>query len=111
MLTASRALALADRHQMRAVRDATEYATALGEPVGFLHRRVAGGTVFEAVALNSARTCAVIDEHGALCFVAGERPATALRRPPAQRFRAGALRVAEAALVAAARPRAASERA
>jgi hypothetical protein len=103
MLTATRALDLAARHQLRALRDATEYATALGEPVGFLQRRVAGGTVFEAVALGSARTCATVDEHGVLRFVAGERPGDALRRSAPVRFRAGVRRAAEAALVAAAR--------
>jgi hypothetical protein len=105
MLTATRALELADRHQLRAVRDAAEYAAALGEPVGFLHRCVTGGTVFEAVALDSARTCAVIDEHGALRYVTGDRPGAAFRRPAPSRFRAGIRRTAEAALVAAARPR------
>jgi hypothetical protein len=111
MLTASRALELAARHQLRAVRDATEYATALGEPVGFLRRRVAGGVVFEAVALDSARTCAIVDEHGALRFVTGERPAAASRPPAPARFGASVRRAAEAALVATARPRAATERA
>jgi hypothetical protein len=111
MLTASRALELAARHQLRAVRDATEYATALGEPVAFLRRRVPGGTVFEAVALDSARTCAIVDEHGALRFVAGERPGPAARRPAPVRLRAGLRRAAEAALVGAARPRAATEHA
>jgi hypothetical protein len=105
MIPASKALELAARHQLRAVRDATEYAAALGEPVGFLHRRVAGGAVFEAVALDSARTCAVVDEHGTLRFVAGERPADAFRRAAPPRFRSGGRRAAEAALVAAARPR------
>jgi hypothetical protein len=105
MLTATRALALADRHQLHAVRDAADYALALGEPVGFLRRRVAGGAVFEAVALDSARTCAVVDERGALRFVGGERPAAMLRRPAPPRVRAGVRRAAEAALVAAAHPR------
>jgi hypothetical protein len=104
MLTATRALELAGRHQLRALRDAAEYAAALGEPVGFLHRRVAGGTVFEAVALDSARTCAVVDERGALRFVTGDRPGAAFRRPAPSRFRAGVRRTAEATLVAAARP-------
>jgi hypothetical protein len=105
MLTATRALELAGRHQLRAVRDAAEYAAALGEPVGFLHRRVAAGTIFEAVALDSARTCAVVDERGALRFVTGDRPGAAFRRPAPSRFRAGVRRTAEATLVAAARPR------
>ena len=105
MLTATRALELASRHQRRAVRDAADYAAALGEPVGFLRRAVVRGAVFEAVALDSARTCAVVDEHGALRLVAGERPGDAFRRPAPPRFRAGTERAAEAALVAAARPR------
>jgi hypothetical protein len=105
VLTATRALELAGRHQAGAVRDAADYAATLGEPVGFLRRPVAGGAVFEAVALDSARTCAVVDEHGALRFVAGERPAEALRHPAPARFRAGVRRAAEAALVSAARPR------
>lgn len=104
MLNATRALELAGRHQRGAVREAADYAAALGEPVGFLRRTVTGGAVFEAVALDSARTCAVVDEHGTLRFVAGERPGGAFRRP-ASRFRAGARRAAKAALVAAARPR------
>jgi hypothetical protein len=105
MLNATRALELAGRHQRGAVREAADYAAALGEPVGFLRRAVPGGAVFEAVALDSARTCAVIDEHGTLRLVAGERPGEVLRRPATPRFRAGAQRAAEAALVAAARPR------
>ncbi|MEA2384699.1 MAG: hypothetical protein QOH72_4670 [Solirubrobacteraceae bacterium] len=105
MLTATKALELAGRHQLRAVRDAAGYAASLGEPVGFLQRRVAGGMIFEAVALDSARTCAVIDEHGGLGFVTGERPGGAFRRPAPARFRASIRRTAEAALVAAARPR------
>jgi len=105
MLNSTRALELAGRHQRGAVREAADYAAALGEPVGFLRRAVAGGAVFEAVALDSARTCAIVDEHGTLRLVAGERPGDALRRPAPPRFRAGARRAAEAALVAAARPR------
>jgi hypothetical protein len=107
MLTAARALELAGRHQARALRDAAGHAAALGEPVGFLRRPVTGGAVFEAGALHSARTCAVIDEHGTLRLVSGERPGEAFLRPrPAgPRFRAGVERAAEAALVAAARPR------
>ena len=105
MLTATRALELAGRHQRGGVREAADYAAALGEPVGFLRRAVARGAVFEAVALDSARTCAVVDEHGALRFVSGERPAADFRRPvPARRFGASARRAAERALVAAARP-------
>jgi hypothetical protein len=73
MLTPSQALAGAYPHQKRALRHAAEYATVLGEPVGFLRRPVAGGAVFEAVALGSARTCAVVDEDGALRFVAAPR--------------------------------------
>src|SRR4051794_41961970 len=91
MLTAARALELAGRHQARALRDAAGHATALGEPVGFLRRPVAGGAVFEAVALDSARTCAVVDEHGALRFVARERPAPGFRPGvPGGRFPASA---------------------
>ena len=106
MLTATRALELAGRHQARALRDAAAHAATLGEPVGFLRHAVACGAIFEAVALDSARTCAVVDEHGALRLVSGERPGAAFRRPaPAPRFRTSVRRVAEAALVAAARPR------
>ena len=106
MLTPTKAFEVAARHQRRALIDATAHAAALGEPVGFLRRPVAGGAVFEAVALDSARTCAVVDERGALSFVAGERPADALGRPATgSRFRAGVARAAEAALVATARPR------
>jgi hypothetical protein len=106
MLTPTRALDVAARHQRRALLDAAAHGAALGEPVGFLRRTVAGGAVFEAVALDSARTCAVVDERGGLVFVAGERPHEALRRPATgRRFRASVTRAAEAALVAAARPR------
>jgi hypothetical protein len=105
MLTVARALELAGRHQARALRDAADHGAALGEPIGFLRRPVAGGAVFEAVALDSARTCAVVDQHGALRFVSGERPGVAFHRPvPVRRFRATARRAAERALVAAARP-------
>ena len=105
MLSPTRALELAARHQRRAVRAAADHAAALGEPVGFLRRHVAGGAVFEAVALDSARTCAVVDEHGALRFVAGDRRGAARRHPAPRRFRGGLRRAAEAALAATARPR------
>jgi hypothetical protein len=109
MLPAAEALDLAGPHQRRALRDAAAFAGALGEPVRFLFRTVPGGTVFEAVALDSARTCAVVDEHGALRYVAEPRPGGAWDRPaapaPAPRFPAGARRAAECALVSAARPR------
>lgn len=102
MLTATRALEVAPRHQRRALIDATEYASALGEPVGFVRRAFAGGAVFEAVALDSARTCAVVDAHGALRLVeGGRRPAP---RPLPTRFPASVRRAAEAALIASARP-------
>jgi hypothetical protein len=103
MLTATRALDIAARHQRRALIDAAEYAGALGEPVGFVRRTVPGGAVFEAVALDSARTCAVVDARGELRLVEGERrpqPQTA----PA-RFSSSVGRAADAALVACARPR------
>ena len=105
MLTVTKAVELAARHQRSALIEANAHAARLGEPVGFLRRAGTGGAVFEAVALDSARTCAVVDERGALRFIAGQRPGEAFRRPaPDRRFRAGAAR-AEAALVAAARPR------
>jgi hypothetical protein len=107
MLTATRALEVAARHQRRALVAAAEYATALGEPVGFLRRYVPSGTVFEVVAMDSARTCAVVDARGELRHVAGERPRPEPhRRPvPATRFSASVSRAAERALVACARPR------
>ena len=107
MLTATRALEVAARHQRAALVGAAEYATALGEAVGFLRRTVPGGAVFEAVALDSARTCALVDSRGALRLVAGERrPSEPHHRPvPAARFSTSVSRAAERALVACARPR------
>src|SRR5690242_16799211 len=103
MLTVTRALEVAARHQRQALVDAAAHAGALGEPVGFLRRAVSGGAVFEAVALESARTCAVVDARGELRLVAGERR----RRPgnaAAPRFSTSVVRAAESALVASARP-------
>jgi hypothetical protein len=106
MLTATTALEIAARHQRRGLISAAEYATALGEPVGFLRRAVPGGAVFEAVALDSARTCAVVDARGELQLVDGERrPARAHRRQAATRFSSSVARAADAALSACARPR------
>jgi len=105
MLTTARALEVAARHQRAALLDACAYAAALGEPVGFLRHAVAGGARFEAIALDSARACAVIDEHGALRYVSGDRAGEAFRRPVPPRFRTDTRRRAEAALVAAARRR------
>jgi hypothetical protein len=107
MLTPTRALELAAPHQRAALIEAAEYATALGEPVGFLRRTVPGGAVFEAVALDAARTCAVVDARGELRLVAGpKRPAKPHGRPvPATRFSTRVSRAAERALVASARPR------
>jgi hypothetical protein len=105
MLTTARSLEVAGRHQRAALLDACAYAAALGEPVAFLRRAVAGGAQFEAIALDSARACAVVDEHGALRYVSGERAGEAPRRPAPPRFRTDMQSRAEAALVAAARPR------
>jgi hypothetical protein len=102
MLTATRAFEVAARHQRRALVEAAEYATALGEPVGFLRTTVAGGAVFEVVALESARTCAVVDARGELRLVEGARRSQ-LSAPG--RFSARTMRDADAALVACARPR------
>jgi hypothetical protein len=101
VLTPEHAIALAARHQRPALRDAAAFADTLGEPVGFLCRRKPEGTEFEAIALASARTCAIVDTDGGLRYVAG-----ALRRDPARRAadtapRAGVLRAAERALAAA----------
>ena len=108
MLSADHAIELADRRQRRALREAAGFAALLGEPVGFLRRTVPGGTVFDAVALDSARTCAIVDEHGTLRLApAGlehepwDRARTAASTP---RFNASARRAAELALTAAARP-------
>jgi hypothetical protein len=73
MLTPGQALDGAYPHQRRALRHAAQFAPARGEPVGFLRRPVAGGAVFDVVALGSARTCAVVDEDGGLRFVAPPR--------------------------------------
>ena len=107
VLTETDALKVAERHQQRAVRDAAEFAVLLGEPVGFLVRAVPGGTVFEAIALDSARTCAFVDEHGTLRRHAGAPRGSAWDREPspAPRFPAGTRRAAERALALAARPR------
>jgi len=71
VLSPAHALELAARHQRRAVRDAIAHAAALRQPVGFLCRPGAAGAEFEAVALGSARTCAVIDAAGRLRYVSG----------------------------------------
>jgi hypothetical protein len=107
MLTATRALEVAARHQRGALIQAAEYAAALGEPVGFLRRTVPGGAVFEAVALDSARTYAVVDGRGELRLVTGDKRPSELHRPPVPpaRFSASVPRAAERALVACARPR------
>jgi hypothetical protein len=97
MLTPTQAIDGADPSQRRALRRAAQFATALGEPVGFLRRPVPGGAVFEAVALGSARTCAVVEADGGLRFVAAPRRddpwgrgATGARRRRAERPRPGA---------------------
>jgi hypothetical protein len=107
MFTETDALNVAEGHQQRAVRDAAEFAALLGEPVGFLVRTVPGGTVFEAIALDSARTCAFVDEHGAVRRHAGAPRGSAWDREPspAPRFPAATRRAAERALSLAARPR------
>jgi len=109
MLTADHAIGIAGRRQRRAVREAAGFAAVLGEPVGFLRRAVAGGAIFEAVALDSARTCAVIDEHGTLRLAppareTSERSDASPAPTPTPRFRAGARHAAERALRTAARP-------
>jgi hypothetical protein len=109
VLTLDRVLDLADRHQRDALRDVAAYASAIGEPVAFLVRRGPAGLAFEAVALGSARTCAVVDEEGGLRYVAGARvrdPWQRATRPGAAAgAHTGSRRVAERALEAAARPR------
>ena len=111
MLTADHAIEIAGRRQRRAVREAAGFAAVLGEPVGFLHRTVPGGAVFEAVALGSARTCALIDEHGTLRLAPpaparemGARGDATPAPAPTPRFRPGARHAAERALQTAARP-------
>jgi hypothetical protein len=107
MLSADRAVALADRRQRRAVREAAALGAMLGGPVGFVQRAVPGGAVFEAVALDSARTCAVVDERGELRLpprAARRDPADAGHEAPTARFGVGAREAAERALVTAARP-------
>jgi hypothetical protein len=113
MLTADHAIEVAGRGQRRALREAVGFAAVLGEPVGFLRRAVPGGAVFEAVALESARTCAIVDLHGTLRLAPPARPRDNAERgdatpapadAPTPRFRAGARRAAEQALRSAARP-------
>jgi hypothetical protein len=108
MLTETDALAIAERHQQQAVRDAAQFAALLGESVGFLVRTMPGaGMAFEAIALDSAPTCAFVDEHGTLRHSAGARHGSGWDREPspAPRFPAGARRAAERTLTLAARPR------
>jgi hypothetical protein len=107
MLTADQAIALADRRQRRAVREAACLAEALGQPVGFVRRAVPGGATFEAVALGAARTCAIVDEGGALRFAPVARRGAPDTPAPARRLEASTREAAERALRAAARPRAA----
>lgn len=118
MITAEHAIEVAHRRQRRALREAAGFAAVLGEPVRFVRHAVAGGTVFEAVALDSARTCAIVDESGTLRLAPPTPPrepweyagpldpdaaATDPMRPVvAPRF--GSRAAAERALVAAARP-------
>jgi hypothetical protein len=118
MITAQHAIEVAHRRQRRALREAAGFAAVLGEPVGFVRRAVAGGTVFEAVALDSARTCAVVDERGTLRLAPPARPRepwaysgpldrdalAADPAPPVVAPRFGSRAAAERALVAAARP-------
>jgi len=107
MLAADHAIEIAGRRQRRAVREAAGFAAVLGEPVGFLRRAVPGGAVFEAVALDSARTCALIDEHGTLRLAPPAQARETWERgdaTPTPRFRAGARHAAERALQTAARP-------
>ncbi|MEY2534416.1 MAG: hypothetical protein QOF29_2326 [bacterium] len=68
MLTLDQALEIADRRQRNGLREAVGFGHALGEPVGFLRRSAARGIAFEAVALDSARTCARVDPRGDLHF-------------------------------------------
>jgi len=118
MITAEHAIEVAHRRQRRALREAAGFAAVLGEPVGFVRRVGAGGIVFEAVALESARTCAIVDERGTLRLA----PPTPAREPwehagpldpdaadtdplrPVVATRFGSHAAAERALVAAARP-------
>jgi len=105
VLTPDHAIALAARHQRQALRDAAAFAATLGESVGFLCRRVATGTEFEAIALGSARTCAVVAADGDLRYVAGGLPRDpwwrAARPAPAGTERTGVRVAAERALAAA----------
>jgi hypothetical protein len=101
VLTVDHALAIAARHQREGLRDAAAFGSSLGETVGFLCRRGPEGTEFEAVALGSARTCAIVDADGHLRYVAGGRPRDAFRRAAARAQRTGARRAAERALAAA----------
>jgi len=101
MLTADHAVALAPRHQRRALRDAAAFATTVGGAVGFLCRLSPEGPEFEAVALGSARTCAVVGADGGLRYVAGGLPRDSRRRMAATVERTGPRRAAERALAAA----------
>jgi SHS2 domain-containing protein len=99
--------ALCSRFELESWTESSYYATALGEPIGFVRRTVQDGAVFEAVGLDSARTCAVVDARGELRLVAGEKRAAEPHGRPvaAARFSTSVSRAAAAALVACARPR------
>jgi hypothetical protein len=105
VLTTDHAIALAARHQRRALRDAAAFATTLGESVGFLCRRGPEGHEFEAIAMESARTCAIVDADGNLRYVASGLPRGPVPRAAATAERSGVRRTAERALAAAARGR------
>ena len=81
----------------------------LADRRGFLCRRGPEGTEFEAVALDSARACAVAGADGRLRYVTGDRPGDAGKRAARSSalgaMRTGARRRAEQALAAAARRR------
>jgi hypothetical protein len=103
MLTVTSALEVAARHQRQALVHAAAYAGARGEPVGFLRRAAPGGAIFEAVALESARTCADVDARGEVRLAAGERrPMPGNAAAPC--FSTSVVRAGETALVASAQP-------
>jgi hypothetical protein len=109
VLSPDHAIASAARHQRRAIRAAAAFADALGEPVGFLCRRDPEGMEFEAVALDSARTCAIVGPDGRLRHVSGGAPRDPSRRPGrlvrGTAERTGVRSAAERALAASARTR------
>jgi hypothetical protein len=73
LMTCEQALATARSRQRRGLRDVARLCEALGEPVRFLRHDAPRGVEFEAIGLNSARTCAHVAADGAVTYPARAR--------------------------------------